>query len=297
MLVIVIVGALVVIAASLVSSFFEGRRTVRVGDGERAYQLFVPAGYDTNQPVPLLLVYHMRDGFGWLMQEVTGFNAIAEREGFIVAYPDGVGRSWADGSGRYAADSAEVDDVAFTAALIDQLSAQYRIDLNRVYTAGFDNGGMLALRLGCELPDRIAAVASVSGTLAENVKDSCSPPRPVPVLMMHGMADEVLPLDGLPGLTSVPEALLTWVLHNGCDSAPVLEQRDPVADGTSVRRELYVGCRDGVEVWYDAIAGGGHRWPGSHSIWQVWLPGPVSGDIDASAEIWDFFDSYALAGF
>ncbi len=284
---------LLIVAVTLLSGFLAGRRSLTFAGAERTYHLFVPPSYDASQPVPLLLVYHPQNGFGWLMQEMTGLNTLAEREGFMVAYPDGVRRSWADGSGYSEADQSSVDDVAFTRALIDTLAAQYTIDLNRVYAAGFSSGGFMALRLGCELSDRIAAVAAVSATMAESVQQTCNPARPVPVLMMHGTADEDLPLDGKPGLASVPEALLTWVRIYGCDFAPLVNHLDPVADDTRVRLETYIGCASDLEVRYYAIDGGGHRWPGSSPLWQFGLSGSLTQDVNANEEIWSFFDSYA----
>lgn len=289
----VISGCLIVVAA-LLSGFFAGRRSLTTANQERTYHLFVPSSYSAGQPVPLLLAFHPHNGFGWLMQEMTGLNALAERKGFIVAYPDGMGRGWADGSGRSEADQTGVDDVAFTRALIDSLAAQYTIDLSRVYAAGFSNGGFMALRLGCQLSDRIAAVAAVSATMAESVQQTCNPVRPVPVLMMHGTADEDLPLDGKPGLASVPEALLTWVRINGCDFVPLVEHLDPAADDTSVRLETYIACVNDLEVRYYAIDGGGHRWPGGSALWQF---GSITQDVNASEVIWSFFDSYAREPF
>jgi polyhydroxybutyrate depolymerase len=288
----VLIGLLALLLIPLLSSFFAGRHSLSWADGSRSFHVYVPSGYDPAQPAPLLLVYHGGGGFGWWMQEISGFNALAERAGFIVAYPDGLGGRWADGS------PTAVDDVAFTAALIDHLSAQYHLDSRRVYAVGFASGGALALRLGCELSDRIAAVAAVSATLAETVRESCQPARPLPLLLMHGTADTELPLDGRPGLASIPAALLTWVSLAGCDPLPLVETIDPAADETRVRLEMYIGCDDPtLEIRYYAIDGGGHRWPGSHSIWQFGLPGRTTQDIDASAVIWEFFASRARAGF
>ena len=281
----------VLLAAVLLNSFFFSRHHLTASGMERAYHLYVPPGYDASQPAPLLLVYHMQGGLGWLMQEISGFNALAAQEGFIVAYPDGYGRSWADGSGLYEADRAGVDDVGFTDALIDHLAQQYTIDPEKVYAVGFSGGGFMALRLACELSARLAAVAAVSAAMAEPVQESCLPARSVPVMIMHGTADERLPLDGHQGIVSIPEAVLTWVGLYGCDFVPVVEALDQAADGTDVRREMYVGCREDARVWYYAIDGGGHRWPGSRSIWQMGLPGRATHDISASAEIWAFFDS------
>jgi len=287
-------GVLLIVITTLAVSFFSGRHTLEFNGSIRSYHLYIPTSYDASQPVPLVLMFHMRSGFGWLMQEISNFNAVAESGGFIVVYPDGVGNSWADGRGISAADQAGVDDVAFTAALIDHLSEQYAIDLGRVYAAGFSNGGMLALRLACELPDRITAVAAVSSSMPQSVQAACHPGRAIPVLMMNGTADDVIPLNGKTGLVSVSEALLTWVDIGGCDPVPVVDDIDPADDGTVVRFEIFRDCQDEIRIWHYVINDGGHRWPGSASFWQFVLSGRMTRDIDASAEIWSFFQSYTL---
>jgi polyhydroxybutyrate depolymerase len=290
--VLLIIGLFVLISGSLLASFLAGRHSLTAQGQMRSYHLYVPDSSQPDQPRPLVLVFHMRQGFAWLMQEITGFNTLAARAGFIVAYPEAVGRSWADGSGRYGADQVGVDDVTFTAALIDELSAQYAIDSGRIYAVGFANGGFLALRLGCELADRLAAVAVVSATLAQAVQADCQPARALPVLLMHGTGDVDLPLDGLPGLAAIPATIMTWVQHNQCDPFPIVENLDRVADATTVRRETFISCRPGAEVQYYVIEDGGHRWPGHTSIWQFWLSGANTQDIDATEEIWTFLSRW-----
>jgi len=285
---IIIIPAFVAALAFLIS-YFNGRRTINVDGTARAYHIHTPRGYDEETPIPLVLVYHMRVGNAWLMQEITRFNRTADENGFIVVYPDGYQRSWADGSGRYEADQAGYDDVAFTIALIDELSIQYLIDPHQIYAAGFSNGGFLLHRLACEIPDRFAGIAAISAVMAEEIALTCDPLRSVPILMMHGTSDLDLPWRGKPELLSVPETLETWLEINQCQSSPQIETWDKIPDdGTSIRRETY-HCQGQPVVFY-SIEGGGHRWPGG-SFWQYWLSGFATQELEANRIIWEFFEA------
>jgi len=272
-----------------VISFFGGRNSIDVDGTERFYHIHVPSSYDEDQPMPLLLMFHMRMGNAWLMQEITQFNQLADEERFIVVYPDGYQRSWADGSQRYESDKAGIDDVAFTQALLAELSAQYAIDEKQLFVTGFSNGGFLTHRLGCELSEQIAGIATVSGVMAENVLQTCEATQPLPVMMIHGSGDKDIAWEGKPPeLASVPATIEKWVALNGCDPDPTIEHLDPAADATFLVRETY-DCPEGAQVVFYTIVDGGHRWPGAGNQWQYWLSGNLSQDIDASEEVWTFF--------
>lgn len=264
--------ALIILFPALVSalaflvSYFNGRRTINFNGTERAYHLYIPSASDENTPMSLVLVYHMRQGNAWLMQEITRFNRTADENGFMVVYPDGFRRSWADGSGGYEADKAGTDDIAFTTALIDELTAQHNIAPHQIYAVGFSNGGFLVNRLACEIPQNFAGMAIVSAVMPEEIARTCAPSEPIPILMMHGSGDLDLPWAGKPGLLSVPETLESWLEINGCESTPQIETWDHNPDdGTSINHAAY-DCQ-GAPVTFFKIEGGGHRWPGG-SFWQ-----------------------------
>ena len=276
------------------ASHFKGREVISVGERERNYYLHVPSSYDEHRPYPLLMVFHMRAGNAWMMREITQFNRLADEEGFIVVYPDGFRRSWADGSGRYEADRANVDDLLFVRTLLAGVTDRYAVDDNRIYAAGFSNGGFFALRLACEMAAEFRAVATVSAVLAKDVLHGCDPERPVPLLMIHGTADRDLPWEGLPPqLASVPETVETWTAINGCRPSPTVEFLDPAGDATQIRRHTYSGCQNEAEVMLYAIQEGGHKWPGASNTLQFWLSGNLSQDVDATSTIWRFFEKHA----
>lgn len=234
-----------------------GRGAVEVGGRERGYRVFVPE----EAPTALVVGLHGGMGSGEQFAGATGVEGVAEREGFVVVHPDGVGRTWNGGvcCGRAARD--EVDDVAFVGALIDRMVKDHDIDPDRVFVYGHSNGGIMAYRLACELGDRIAAMAAVAGTLGV---DDCRPERPVSVLHVHGDADRNLPIDGGVGDRSVagvdfppPRAgFATLAAADGCPPEATVEVD---GDVTSERRGP---CDEGAEAVFVTLAGAEHPWPG-----------------------------------
>ncbi|SHN20462.1 extracellular catalytic domain type 1 short-chain-length polyhydroxyalkanoate depolymerase [Cryptosporangium aurantiacum] len=269
--------------------------TVRVGDVERTYQVHVPAAVEGRTGVPAVIVLHGGGGNGSQVAEQTGFSALADREGFLAVYPDGSGRTslktWNAGTCCSYARDHDVDDVGFVRTLIDALTE--RFGAGRVYVTGFSNGAMLSYRLGCELADRITAIAPVSGAL--NVP-SCEPARPLPVYTIHGDADDVVPYTGGTSKSriaseeragshrSVTDAVEFWTRTDRCAGEPVRTTRGAI---TTVR---YTGCAAGTEVRLDTVAGGGHAWPGGDAV-RRGADRPTT-ELDATAEIWDFFRAH-----
>ena len=260
-----------------------------VSDGVvREYLLHVPGSYDPATPTPLVISLHAAGLWPAAQREASGWNRVAEREGFIVVYPSGVSgegpRVWEANGG---ADLAR--DVRFIADLIDTLSAAWNIDPARVYADGISNGGGMAFALSCTLSDRIAAVGMVAPALFLPWR-WCPDPRPVPVMVFHGTDDRTTPYHGGPSWVSrgrnfqgIPRWVADGARKNGC--AP-----DPVESRVSaeVTRRAYTGCADDAAVVLYTIHGGGHTWPGGESL-PEWLLGPASRDIDATETLWAFF--------
>jgi polyhydroxybutyrate depolymerase len=251
-------------------------------------------------------VLHGGGGTGKGMVKLTGFNAVADRENFIIVYPDGFEKHWNDGRGvQWQAQVENVDDVGFISALIDHLSDELNIDTSRIYVTGISNGGMMSHRLGCELSRKIAAIAPVASNIPVSQASVWSPSRPVPVLIINGTED---PLERWEGgeirlwrntygvVLSVADTVKFWVEKNGCSSPPVitpLPDRD-TADGTTVRTEAYGGCQDGAEVVLYAIEGGGHTWPGGFQYLPESVIGRTSREFNASEVIWQFFKEHPM---
>lgn len=169
-------------------------RTVVVSGVARNYLLHVPVTYRDGTPAPLVLLLHGGTGTAAGVGRGTGgFSGLADRHGFIAAYPDSKGGHRDDGRETV---TAHTNDVAFIVALLAALAAEYHVDARRVYAAGISNGGMMSMRLACELSNRIAAVATVAANVPAALAATCSPPRAVPIAMFSGSADPLMPYAG-----------------------------------------------------------------------------------------------------
>jgi len=236
----------------------------------------------------LVVVLHGAEASGQQIERQSGFDAQAERLGWVAAYPDGFADGWEPFG---CCHHQGVDDVAFIGAIIDQLIAADGVDPDSVYVTGISRGGMMAYRLACELSSRIAAIAPVAGNMADSTGDvnavSCKPGRPVSILAIHGSDDPEIPISG--GRSHVAreevayapfaEVIETWRRLDGCASAGAL-----MVDG-AIRSSRWK-CTRGSEIETLVVDGGGHVWPGAPLISPPW--GPAS-TLDASRAIADFF--------
>ena len=239
----------------------------------RTYVVFRPPSLDPKQPVPLVIAFHGYTVDAKWMEETTHFDALAENAGFVVVYPQGTGNSFNAGS---CCGNNTNDDAGFTKALIDKLVGTAHIDTKRVFATGMSNGGFMVQRLGCELSDRITAVASVSGSL---LVESCTPSRAISVLEIHGTDDQTVPYQGglIRGALPVPSnmsVMKRWAGLDGCSATPAMSQSGITTTYT------WTHCRDGSSVVLDAVAGGSHSWFG---------PEAMPGSPDATQVAWTFF--------
>jgi polyhydroxybutyrate depolymerase len=267
------------------------RVAVSVQGRTREYLVHVPSAPNGS----LVLAFHGGGSSAAQLQRITGLDALADREHFIVAYPEAVERSWADGRNETSAEKQGVDDVGFAKAVIADIARTQAIDPSRVFATGLSNGAIFTHRLGCEAADTFAAIAPVIGAMAKNTAASCRPRRPVAVVAIQGRNDPSVPFDGDEQVRSSRETEDVWRSLNGCSpratSTPLPAL---VKDGTSVERRTYAGCREhGDVVWYE-IDGGGHRWPPetvSDARSQA-ENGVSSQNLDASEVIWAFFKDH-----
>ncbi len=192
-----LVGLFVLLYGFIVVASLWGRESIRIGNIDRKYRIYVPSTYEETEPAPLVLVFHMLTGSGRTMEWITHFNKVAEQKGFIVVYPDGYKGSWAEGSNLYAADQDQIDDIAFVSGLIDKVEERYAINPDQIYATGFSSGGFMVQRLGCEMAGTITAIATVGATLSENSIKECDPQEPLSVLMINGVDDHSVPWEGL----------------------------------------------------------------------------------------------------
>lgn len=256
--------------------------TTTSGGLERSYEIYIPAGIVTDEPAPLVFVFHGYSGNAKAARLISGFNRFANEHKFIAVYPNGTGESletlsWNGGRCCFYASDHDVDDVGFVSQMVTELSEQYAIDPHRIFAAGMSNGGIFSYRLACELADIFAAVAPVAGSF---LYEPCTPSEAVSILHIHGLNDEVVPFDGINrmleladvGFIPVEEGLVFWAGEDGCTSAP-----DVSVDG-NVTHTAYLSCRDGTAVELYAIAGVSHTWP--------------IIELQSSRIIWEFFETH-----
>jgi polyhydroxybutyrate depolymerase len=268
-------------------------RALQVNGESRRYYLYLPPTWHRDRPAPLVLVFHAGGGRASDIAPHTEFSRLAEREGFVVAYPQGLRGRWNDGRGFV---TATHDDVGFVRALVDTLERELGIDARRVYATGISNGAMFAYRLACDLPGTFAAVAPVAGALPAELAPACGHTQPVSVIAFQGTADPLMPyLGGGAGqrrVLSAERSIGFWGTLDGCTGTPVTtDEPDRVTDGTRVRRTVFLSCPEGRAVELYAIEGGGHTWPGGPEAGR--RVGRVSREVDATELIWAFFAGHA----
>lgn len=252
----------------------------------RTYLVHTPPGFQPSENPALVLNFHGLTSTGAQQEFYSEMNAVADAERFIVAYPDGINNSWNLGLGQ-------VDDYGFVSALIDELIVSHNVDPERVYACGMSQGGMVSLLFACSMYNKIAAVASVAGGMTPGLAPVCQPARPVPVMMINGTADAVVPYAGGLGNIHTEDAIDHWVTHNGCDAVAVVTPYPDIVllDFCTAVREDHLNGNAGSEVALIRVVDGGHTWPGAS------LPiGVTNQDFEASQVIWDFFEQFVLSG-
>jgi polyhydroxybutyrate depolymerase len=262
-------------------------QTLQINGSDRTYLLHLPTGDRSGRALPLVLVLHGAQMTSALMAEITGLNAWADKEGFIVVYPQGLEQHW----NTVPQPAAPVDDFAFMKALIANIEKTYSVDRSRVFAAGLSNGAEFAQELGCSDDFQFKAIVAISATLQVEGARHCAPKHTVRMIQFHGTADPIVPyLGGVvaaprrPVVISVADDLLLWQRLNHCAAEPKTERLpDKGEDGTHIERVSFQSCASGGELTHFRILGGGHVWPGYSGTPKVL--GQTTNQIDASQYI------------
>ena len=255
-----------------------------VHDGvNREYVLYIPNSYDGTSSVPLMLNFH---GFGGsasdYMQEAD-MRSLAEADTFILIYPQG---SCLDGSSHWnpcptgGDNKSTADDLGFVESMISEISSQYNLDMERIYAAGYSNGGMMAYGLAHYKSDLIAAVASVSGVMLD-----CTGPtsHPMPVVHLHGTSDGVLPYNGNSYYSSAQNTLDHWINFNNTTTTPTVSSDN--SGGMTIEHYVYDQGDRLVSVEHYKYIGGDH----------VWFSATFQGQ-NTSELVWNFVSRYDING-
>lgn len=250
-------------------------RSLTSGSLKRTYRVHIPPAAKNDRPLPVVLNFHGRSGTG-IDQEITsGLVPVADREGFILVSPDGTGTPMGWSAGATAPNN--IDDVRFVSDILDTLQKELCVDTTRVYATGFSNGAFMTSRLACAMPDRIAAVVAVGGVDFPGRKCNST----IPVLAIHGTADDVVPIDG--GIVrewqyaGANASIEEWAANNGC--RPVSAT---LTLATGVAAESWADCAASTVMI--RITGAGHMWPGAPG----YTPGSPGTNVSAAEIAWRF---------
>jgi polyhydroxybutyrate depolymerase len=254
-------------------------RVLEVDGLDRGYLLHVPA--DLADDPALVVMLHGGGGSGRQAERAYGWTDLADAHGFLVAYPDGVSRTWNAGDCCGPAARDDVDDVAFVTELVATLQEEFAVSPERTFATGMSNGAMMAYRMACET-DLFAAIAPVAGTIVT----ACDDPTPTSVLHVHGLDDAMVRMDGElgagPGRVDgmpVHDAIDVWLAAGTCS--------DPTTTADGAVTTIASTCADDHAVVLVTVAGAGHQWPGS--VPREGAADPPSDALDASALIREFF--------
>lgn len=257
----------------------------------RNYRVYIPAAYTGTTARPLVFDLHGYTSSAVAEQAYSNFAPIADTANVIFVYPNGT----LDGSSQpywNAGFGTAIDDIGFISNLIDTLKTQYNIDPEMIYSCGMSNGGYMSHTLACALNTKIAAIASVTGSMTVLQQATCSPGRPVPVMQISGNADGTVAYGGGGGSMGIDALVSYWVTNDGCNPTPVFSTMPNISttDGCTAEHYVYNGGVDGSTVEKYKIIGGGHTWPGS-----PYIIGVTNQDFNASEKIWLFFRKYKLS--
>lgn len=296
-----------VLVAALAVAPTASAATIDVNGVKRSYTVQLPA----KKPVPLVVVLHGKTQRGADMIARTAWPQIAKRESFAVVFPDGLNHAWADARTKAGPElrgpPPGTDDVAFIAKLVGKLVADGTADAERVYVTGVSNGGAMVMTLVCARADLFAAGASVIMNLTDEAAVTCHPSRPLPMLIMNGTADPLIPYEGgrgssyfaADGFWSTEKTVAFWRELNGCDAddADVTDMPDKAPADQSTVTRITSRCPRGHDVVLYRVNHGGHRMPGFAPDARfpriaTRLLGPQNGDIDGAETIWAFFSQF-----
>ena len=288
---------------------YHQRMNFFTGGFQRSYRVHIPSGYDGIPPLPLVVVIHGAFDTAKGIEKFSGFSRVADREKFLVLYPEGIGlfgclQHWNAGHCCGKAANDQIDDVGYLARAIDDVCRRLSVDRNRIYMAGFSNGGMMTYRFAAEHTNMLAAAApiaaSIGGRPNHRTPKWCipKPQKPLPILIIHGLEDDDVPFEG--GISMhrkgertyypVNDAVRFWNEVNGCKEAPSVSN----------------SCKGAIQItkWDDGsnasptvlckIIGWGHVWPGPYFTAQLPATDPLLC-FDVAEMIWQFFKRFPTA--
>ena len=266
-------------------------QNININEQERTYLLHLPKDYQAQNNYPLVVLLHGANLSAKDMIAITDFNSTADKHGFIALYPNGQNKSW-----DYLSRPELNSDTLFIKSLVAKITKDYNVDSNRIYLAGFSNGGFMAERMLCENEGLFAAFASVSAQIFRELPIFCATPKATSILLIHGTADHILPFDGSGRqLPSVTGSFEYWLQYLSCSTDVLGSELDSIDEETRVSLFKAQDCANNQDLYLYVVVNGGHNWPGHTGFIPFSIAGHTSKDIDASELLWEFFSKHSLA--
>jgi polyhydroxybutyrate depolymerase len=265
--------------------------SIDVNGQTRSFRIYIPAIYNPNTPVPLVLNFHGYTSSNIVQESYGDFRAIADTANFILVHPQGLNIGGGNGWNSFANTDPSNYDYIFIDQLIDYLAANYSIQLENVFSTGLSNGGFFSYDLACFLSHRIRAIASVAGSMIQSHLNGCNLTKKTPVMQIHGTNDATISYNGTGGIinsVAIEDLVNFWVDKNQCITEPIVAtiENTNTTDMSTVDHYLYKNLDGFGDVEFYKVLNGGHTWPGS----TINVTGIVTNkDINASKEIWKFF--------
>jgi len=269
--------------------------SLKFGGKTRRFILRVPKTYH-GQATPVVMVLHGWTASAAAAEQYTRMAEKAEREGFVAVFPDGLGDPGAQGWNAGFIDLTGMDkpdDVGFLSAVLDRVEREVAVDRKREYVVGHSNGAFMANLLGAKLGARLAAIASMAGTVGLSAANTIPKPAvPVSVLLLHGKADGMVAYSierrAVLRPVGAEDSARFWAKADACETTP---RTTKSADG-KVTTDLYRGGKNGTEVELVSVEGAPHDWWGGLSrrgdqTVEVPTYGAPVADL-----VWDFFRSH-----
>jgi polyhydroxybutyrate depolymerase len=270
-------------------------KTINVNGVTRSYRIYIPASYQASSALfPLVFNFHGYSSNAFQQEFYGDFRPVADTANFILVHPEGLLIAGTSGFNNFSTIGSLPDDIGFIDHLIDTLNVDYHINLNKVYSTGFSNGGFMSYDLACLLSNRFAAIASVSGSMVTSHLTACNVSHPTPIMQIHGTNDATVSYNGTGGIiasTHIDSLIKWWVLKNNCTPTPTMTNvpNTSTIDGCTAERYVYSGGNKGSTVEFYKVISGAHTWPGAGVAIGV-----TNQDFNASKEIWRFFNQYSL---
>jgi len=306
----------------------DAQEQVEIDDHPRTYAVHLPQGYDSQQHYPVVILLHGRDQDATQMARLTHFNEFADKDSIIAVYPNAVNGRWSVGAGqpppyrrgpyrrgpygpgypgprRPPAERREgaprSSDMQFLHRMLDKLAIHYSVDTRRIYAVGLGEGGFMAIRMGCNMADRIAAIAVVGAAMPRAL--NCVPSRPIPALLINGTDDPIVHYDGgrykdgLLHLLSAEDSAKEWARLNRCSEKPTESKLPSMQKGAKDTKVYFFDdCKENAQVALYAVKDGGHTWPGGEQYMSEKEIGKTSHALDANETIWSFLVTRKISG-